>query len=59
MGYQSKTLSRTVALECYVNKFGRRVLREIEGTYKEMPEKMVDYAVKHKASQNTLHRIIP
>jgi IS605 OrfB family transposase len=53
----SKTLTRTVVLECYANKYARRALREIESAYREMLVEMVEYAVKHKASQNTLHRV--
>jgi IS605 OrfB family transposase len=53
----SKTLTRTVVLECHTNRFARRVLREIEDAYREMLVEMVEYAVEHKASQNTLHRV--
>jgi IS605 OrfB family transposase len=53
----SKTLTRTVVLECYANRYARRALREIESAYREMLVEMVEYAVKHKASQNTLHRV--
>jgi IS605 OrfB family transposase len=52
-----KTLTRTVPLDCYANRYGRRVFREIESAYREMLEEMVGYAVKHRASQSTLHRI--
>jgi putative transposase len=52
-----KTLTRTVVLECYANRYARRVLREIESAYREMLVEMVEYAVKYKASQNTLHRV--
>ena len=52
-----KTLTRTVAVECYANKYARRVLGEVESAYREMLEEMVEYAVKHKASQSTLHRV--
>jgi len=52
-----KTLTRTVVLECYANRYARRALREIESAYREMLVEMVEYAVKHKASQNTLHRV--
>jgi IS605 OrfB family transposase len=51
----SKTLTRTVVLECYANRYARRALREIEGAYREMLVEMVEYAVKYKASQETLH----
>jgi len=52
-----KTLTRTVVLECYVDRFVRRALREIEGVYREMLVEMVEYAVKYKASQETLHNV--
>ncbi len=52
-----KTLNRTVALECYVNRFGRKALREIEYAYREMLREIVDYAVEYRAPQNTLHRV--
>jgi IS605 OrfB family transposase len=53
----SKTLTRTVVLECYANKYTRNALREIENAYREILVEMVEYAVKYKASQNTLHRV--
>jgi IS605 OrfB family transposase len=53
----SKTLTRTVVLECYANRYARRALREIEDAYREMLVEMVEYAVEHKASQSTLHRV--
>ena len=53
----SKTLTRTVVLECYANRYARGALREIEGTYREMLVEMVEYAVKYKASQETLHSV--
>jgi len=52
-----KTITRTVILECYANKHARRALREIEGVYREMLVEMVEYAVKYKASQETLHSV--
>ena len=57
MERQSKTLTRTVVLECYANRFARRALREIENAYREMLVEMVEYAVKYKASQETLHNV--
>jgi len=54
---QSKTLKRTVILEGWTNRFGRRVLREIIEAYKTMLQEMVDYAVEHRASQSTLHKV--
>jgi len=53
----SKTLTRTVVLECYANKHVRRALKEIESAYREMLVEMVEYAVKYKASQETLHGV--
>ena len=53
----SKTLTRTVVLECYANRFVRKALREIENAYREMLVEMVEYAVKYKASQETLHNV--
>jgi putative transposase len=53
----SKTLTRTIVLECYAKKFARRALREIESAYREMLVEMVEYAVKYKASQETLHNV--
>jgi len=52
-----KTLTRTVVLECYANRFARKALREIENAYREMLVEMVEHAVKYKASQETLHRV--
>ena len=52
-----KTLTRTVAVECYANRYARRVLREIESAYRVMLREMVEYAVVHKASQSTLHKV--
>jgi len=54
---QSKTITRTVVLECYANRYARRALREIESAYREMLVEMVEYAVEHKASQSTLHKV--
>jgi len=54
---QSKALTRTVVLECRTNRYARRSLREIEDAYREMLVEMVEYAVKYKASQETLHRV--
>ncbi len=55
---QLKMLSRAVVLESYANKFAGRAFREIENSYKEMFEEIVECAVEHRASQNTLHRIL-
>ena len=53
----SKTLKRTVVLEGWSNKVGRQALREIFEAYRDMLQEMVDYAVKHNASQATLHKV--
>ncbi|MEM2472894.1 MAG: hypothetical protein QXQ96_10350, partial [Sulfolobales archaeon] len=52
-----KTLRRTVVLEGWTNRFGREALREINEAYRTMLQEMLDYALKHSASQETLHRI--
>jgi len=52
-----KTLTSTVVLECYVNRFARRALREIEEAYRRMLEEMLEYALEHNVSQSTLHKI--
>ena len=51
-----KVLRRTVVLECYANKVAREALRDIVEPLKNMVSEMVEYALKHNASQNTLHR---
>jgi IS605 OrfB family transposase len=52
-----KTLKRTIILEGWTNRFGREALREIEDAYREMLGEMLCYALEHRASQFTLHRI--
>ncbi len=52
-----KVLRRTVVLECYANKVAREALRDIIEPLKTMVGEMVEYALKHNASQNTLHRV--
>jgi putative transposase len=54
---QLKTLKRTVVLEGWTNRIGRWALREIEEAYRSMLQEMLDYALKHKASQGTLHKV--
>jgi IS605 OrfB family transposase len=44
-------------LECYANKIAREALRDIVEPLKNMIGEMVEYALKHNASQNTLHRV--
>ncbi len=57
MSKQLKTLKRTAALEGWTNRYGRQALREITEAYRCMLQEMVDYAVEHKASQSTLHKV--
>ena len=57
MNKQLKTLKRTVVLEGWTNRYGMQALREITEAYKSMLQEMVDYAVEHKASQATLHKV--
>jgi len=52
-----KLLRRTVVLECYANRIAREALRDIVEPLKTMIGEMVEYALKHNASQNTLHRV--
>jgi putative transposase len=52
-----KLLRRTVVLECYANKIAREALRDIVEPLKNMVSEMVEYALKHNASQKTLHRV--
>jgi IS605 OrfB family transposase len=52
-----KVLRRTVVLECYANRVAREALRDIVGPLKTMVSEMVEYALEHNASQNTLHRV--
>jgi putative transposase len=52
-----KVLHRTVVLECYANKVAREALRDIIEPLKNMVSEMVEYALEHNASQNTLHRV--
>ncbi|MFZ8790506.1 MAG: IS200/IS605 family accessory protein TnpB-related protein [Acidilobaceae archaeon] len=52
-----KVLRRTVVLECYASRIAREALRDIVEPLKNMVSEMVEYALKHSASQNTLHRV--
>jgi len=54
---QLKTLKRTVVLEGWTNRYGRQALKEITEIYKSMLQEMVNYAVEHRASQSTLHKV--
>ena len=53
----SKTLTRTVAVNCFGNKQTRRILRSAEDAYRRMVKEMAEYAVRHNASQATLHKV--
>ena len=53
----SRTLTKTVAVNCFGNRLVRRILRSVEDAYKKMLKEMVEYAVRHGASQITLHRV--
>jgi len=53
----SKTLTRTVAVNCFGSSSTRRILRSAEDAYRRMVEEMAEYAVRHNASQATLHKV--
>jgi putative transposase len=53
----SKTLTRTVAVNCFGSSLTRRILRSVEDAYRRMVEEMVEYAVRHGASRATLHKV--
>jgi hypothetical protein len=44
-------------MDCYANKPSRGALREIVDRLEAMIEETVEYALEHKASQKTLHRV--
>jgi hypothetical protein len=52
-----RVLRRAVMLEHYANKHARGALGEIVEPPKAMIEEMIKYALDHKASQETLHRV--
>lgn len=52
-----KQVARTVAVNCFGNRFTRQILKSAEDAYRRMVEEMVRYAVEHGASQATLHRV--
>jgi len=52
-----KELRRAVALELWGNRYAVKALEEISRAYREMLVELVDYAVRYKASQGTLHRL--
>jgi IS605 OrfB family transposase len=53
----SRTLTRTVAVNCFGNRLARQILRSVEDAYKRMVKEMAEYAVRHNASQATLHKV--
>jgi len=53
---QSKTIKRTVAIECYTNHVGKRTLSEIESAYRKMLTEMIGFALKNDTTQKILHR---
>jgi putative transposase len=53
----SRTLARTVAVNCFGNSSTRRILRSVEDAYRRMLKEMAEYAVRHGASQATLHKV--
>jgi len=48
---QSKTIKRTVAIECYTNRKGWKTLYEIESAYKKMLVEMIGFAIKNDSTQ--------
>jgi hypothetical protein len=52
-----KVLRRAVVLDCYANKPTREALEEIVEPLEAMSEETVEYALEHKASQETLHKV--
>jgi len=52
---QPKTIKKTVAVECYTNHVGKRVLSQIESAYRKMLVEMIDFALKNKATQKILN----
>ncbi len=53
----SRTLTRTVAVNCFGNRLARQILRSAEDAYKRMVKEMAEYAVRHNASQATFHEV--
>jgi putative transposase len=52
-----KVPRKTVMLDYYANKPAREALGEIVEPLEAMIEETVEYALDHKASQETLHRV--
>ena len=57
MKTQSKTIKRTVTLECYTNRQGRKILSEIESAYRKMLMEMIGFTLKNDATQKILNQI--
>jgi len=53
---QSKTIKKTVTLECYTNRSSWKTLSEIESAYRKMLTEMIGFALKNKATQKTLNQ---
>jgi len=54
---QSKTIKRTVTLECYTSRQGSKILSEIELAYRKMLIEMIGFALKSDATQKILNQI--
>jgi len=52
-----KELRRAIALEVWGSRYAVKALEEISRAYRDMLVELVDYAVRYKASQGTLHRV--
>jgi hypothetical protein len=52
-----KFFRRAVVLDCHANKPSRESLGEIVEPLEAMIEEMIEYALEHKSSQETLHRV--
>ena len=46
----SRTLTRTVAVNCFGNRLARQILRSAEDAYMRMVEEVAEYAIRHGAS---------
>jgi len=52
-----KELRRAIALEAWGNRYAVRALEEISRAYRDMLVELVDYALRYKASLETLHEM--
>jgi len=52
---RSKTIKRTVTIECYTNRQGWKTLSEIELAYRKMLVEMIGFALKNDSTQKILH----